>query len=123
MTDIPEQSLDAPTTEALQHQLAVANSRLIHAEMKAHAIQAGIIDLDGLKLLDQSALKLDAEGNIAGAAGLMDQLKRDTPWLFTKPNSSHPAPPPTPEPAKPRMAKDMTYREWQLARERLLRGR
>ncbi len=123
MTDTPDQPIDAPTTEALQRQLAVANGRLIHAEMKAHAIRAGIIDLDGLKLLDQSALKLDENGNIDGAAALMDQLKRDKPWLFTKPNSSHPAQPPAPEPAKPRMAKDMTYREWQLARERLLRGR
>ncbi len=123
MTEIPEQPLDSPTTEALQRQLAVANGRLIHAEMKSHAILAGIIDLDGLKLLDQSALKLDGDGNIAGGAALMDQLKRDKPWLFTKPNSSHPAPPPVPEPAKPRMAKDMTYREWQVARERLLRGR
>jgi hypothetical protein len=110
MTDIVES--DVPTTEALQAQLATANARLVHAELKSHAIRAGILDLDGLKLMDQSKLVLDGDGNIAGAPALMEQLKRDKPWLFAKPNSSHPAAAPIPEPPKQRMAKEMTYREW-----------
>jgi hypothetical protein len=37
---------------------AVAEQRVIRAKLKAHAVKAGIDDLDGLKLLDTSALKI-----------------------------------------------------------------
>ena len=121
MTDTPDP--DAPTTEALQAQLATANARLINAELKSHAIRAGILDLDGLKLIDQSALKLDADGTVASAPSLMEQLKRDKPWLFAKPNSSFPSAAPVSRPAPQRMAKEMGHDEWRAARERLLKGR
>ena len=121
MTDEP---VDPPDpTEAIRAQLAQANQRLIQAELKSHAIQAGIIDLDCLKLLDTSGLDLDQDGNVPAAPAALADLKRNKPWLFAKPNSSHPAPPPVPEAPKPRMAKDMTFKEWQAARERLVRGR
>jgi hypothetical protein len=109
--------------DTLRQQLATANQRLIQAELKSHALRAGIIDLDCLKLLDASALTLDENGTVPNAAAALANLKRDKPWLFTNPNSSHPAPPPAPEPPKTRMAKDMTVREWQIARDRLIRGR
>jgi hypothetical protein len=120
--DQPEAPLPDPT-EILRIQLGQANARLVQAELKAHAIQAGIIDLDCLKLLDTSAMQLDSEGNLPNAAAALANLKRDKPWVFSKPNSSHPAPPPAAEPPKTRMAKDMSYGEWQAARERFVRGR
>ena len=123
---MPDETNDAPTpdpTEALRQQLAQANFRLVQAELKSHAIQAGIIDLDCLKLLDSSALQLDVNGNLPEAASAMATLKRDKPWLFGKANSSHPAPAPAAEPPKARLARDMSYNEWQAARERLIRGR
>ncbi len=110
-------------TEILRRQLAQANTRLVHAELKAHAIQAGIIDLDCLKLLDMSALQLDSAGNLTEGPTALAALKRDKPWLFAKPNTSHPAPPPAAEPPKTLMARDMSHDEWQAARGRLLRGR
>ncbi len=121
---MPEETPEAPDpTESLRQQLAAANSRLIQAELRAQATAAGIIDLDCLKLLDPAALKLDDQGNIPEAKAALAALRRDKPWMFAKPNSSHPAPPPTAEPPKPRTAKEMTYGEWQTARERLIRGK
>ena len=110
-------------TETLRQQLAAANARLVQAELKAHAIGAGIIDLDCLKMLDASNLKLDEQGNLPDAQAALVNLKRDKPWLFANPNSSQPVAAPKAEPPKTRMAKDMTYPEWQAARERLIKGR
>jgi len=39
-----------------------SDRRLILAEMKAEAIRAGMIDLDGLKLLDLSEMRLNEKG-------------------------------------------------------------
>ena len=123
MTDTPADPPAPAEAAALREQLATANARLIQAELKSHALRAGIIDLDCLKLLDTSALKLDENGTLPDAATTVANLKRDKPWAFPRPNSSHPAPPPIAEPPKTRMAKDMTHEEWQAARNRLIRGR
>ena len=123
---MPDETPEAPApdpTNALRQQLAAANARLVQAELKTHAIRAGIIDLDCLKLLDTSALHLDEHGDLPQAQSALAALKRDKPWAFAKPNSSHPAPAPTPEPPKTRLAKDMSHDEWQAARERLVRRR
>ena len=123
MTDTPADPLAPDEAAALREQLATANARLIQAELKSHALRAGIIDLDCLKLLDASSLKLDPEGNVTGGTAALANLKRDKPWAFTRPNSSHPAPPPSPELPKSRTAKEMTYEEWQAARARLIKPR
>lgn len=122
MTDAPSDP-PADPTEALRTQLAAAHQRLIQSELKAHALRAGIIDLDGLKLMDITTFKLDDQGNIPDPTAALATLKRDKPWLFTRASSSHPAAAPAPEPPKTRMAKEMTYEEWQAARGRLIRGR
>jgi hypothetical protein len=122
MTDEPTQTA-GESTEALQRQLAQANERLVQAELKSHAIRAGIIDVDCLRLLDTSDLKLDDDGNIPDAAGALARMKRDKPWLFGNPNTSHPAAAPAAEPPKTKSARDMTHKEWRLAREKLIRRR
>ena len=121
---MPETAVEpASPTETLQQQLDQANQRLMQAELKNHAIRAGIIDLDCLKLLDRSALTLDEHGNVPEAEAALARLKRDKPWAFAKPSTSHAAAPPAPEPPQTRMAKDMSHTEWQAARDRLIRGR
>jgi hypothetical protein len=111
---------------ALRQRLDEANQRLLHAELKAHAIRAGILDLDGLKLLDTSRLILGEDGTVTDAEQSVAGLKRDKPWLFGKSapalNSSHPATAPQAELPKARKATDMSFDEWQAARARLLRG-
>ena len=117
MTDDPD------ATTALQQQLDQANQRLVRAELKSHALRAGIIDLDCLKLLDISDMALDEQGELPNASSALAQLKRDKPWVFRHHNSSHPAPPPAPEPPQQKTAKTMTHAEWRAAREELIRQR
>jgi hypothetical protein len=96
---------------------------LTHAELKTLAVRAGMVDLDGLKLLDLTTIKRDAKGEIENADRIMTDLMRAKPWLFPTANSSatSPTPPSTPPIAKPVTA--MSHKEWQAARTELLRRR
>lgn len=100
-----------------------AESRLIRAELKAEAMRAGIVDLDGLKLLDLSAAKLNASGDVEGAGAMIAQLKRDKPWLFGGASSSSPATPPPAQPPRQKRAMEMTDAEYRAARADLLKRR
>ena len=64
------------------------SARVVRAELKAEAVRAGIVDLDGLKLLDLKNVQLTSEGELANAAELMAQLRRAKPWLFGGTSSS-----------------------------------
>ncbi len=67
---------------------AKAQQRIIRAELKAAALKAGMIDLDGLKLADLSALKLNDAGEVEGADALMESLKKSKPYLFGTPGTT-----------------------------------
>jgi hypothetical protein len=117
--------LRAETAEAaLTRTQAEADSRLIRAELKAEAIRAGMVDLDGLKLLDTSEIRLGANGEVVDAAAILGKLKRAKPWLFAGPaSSSAAANPPRPEPPRTRHANELSHEEWLQARAALLRRR
>ena len=100
---------------------AATATRLIRAELKAEAVRAGMVDLDGLKLIDIAHLKLDDDGNVAGAAELMRQLRRAKPWLFGGASTSSAASAPPTTPPRPKLATEMTDSEWQSARTELLK--
>ena len=109
---------------ALSQTQAEANSRLIRAELKAEALRAGMVDLDGLKLLDVAEVKLTEAGEVAEAAALIAKLKRAKPWLFgNTASSSAAAHPPRPEPPRVRHANELSHDEWMTARAALLRRR
>ena len=59
-----------------------ANDRILRAELKAAALKAGMIDLDGLKLADLSTVKLTDTGEVEGADALMTTMKETKPYLF-----------------------------------------
>ena len=65
--------------ELLERRLAEAEkeakSRLIRAELKVEAVRAGMIDLDGLKLLDLDGVKFTEDGDLENAAQLMVQFR------------------------------------------------
>lgn len=71
-----------------------ARSNLVMAELKAEAIRAGMIDIDGLKLLDASTLSVSDRGEVVGAATLMERFRRDKPWLFGSTSTTTTAVPP-----------------------------
>jgi len=102
---------------------AETESRLIRAELKAEAIRAGIVDLDGLKLLDPAAAKLNDAGEVENAPTLLANLKREKPWLFAGQSSSSTAAPPPAASAQAKKATEMTDAEYRAARAALLKRR
>jgi len=95
-----------------------ANERVIRAELKAVALKAGMVDLDGLKLADLSAVKLNDQGEVEGADALIEALKTAKPYLFgTAQHSSTPATPPAAKPPAAKKATEMTDAEYAAARK------
>ncbi len=130
-----EETEEAPSVEALQARLAElqdrieaanaeARARVVRAELKAAAARAGMVDLDGLKLVDLSAVSLDDKGEVVEAEALMTRLKREKPWLFgLHGSSSSRASAPPAQPPRMKLAREMTDDEYRAARAALLRPR
>jgi hypothetical protein len=127
----PEKEIQESDTEirlhaqALERELAElrerSHQRLIRAELKAEAIKAGMVDLDGLKLIDPSGLKLTDSGEVEGALETMQRLKAAKPWLFIGASSSSPVQPPPAQPPRQKLATEMSDAEYQAARAALLK--
>jgi hypothetical protein len=111
--------------EALERRLAEteqgARTRVARAELKVEAVRAGIIDLDGLKLLDIKDTDLTPDGELKNAAELMAHLRRAKPWLFGGTSSSSPASPPPAQPPRQKLATEMTNDEYRAARAAILK--
>jgi hypothetical protein len=113
--------------EALERQLGElqrdARHRLIQAELKAEALRAGIIDLDGLKLADLSGVTLTPEGEVVGGGAVIAALKRSKPWMFASASTSAAAKPPAAQPPRQKLATEMTDEEYRVARAAILKRR
>jgi len=109
---------------ALAETQKLVSEKLLRAELKAEAVKAGMIDLDGLKLLDISQVEISDTGEVVDASAVLARLKRDKPWLFGQARSSSPAAhAPRPEPPRVRHANELSHEEWVLARAALLKRR
>lgn len=113
--------------EALEHRLAEteqsARFRVVRAELKVEAVRAGMVDLDGLKLLDLEQVQLNPDGEIENAAQLVAQFRRAKPWLFGGASSSSPASAPPAQPQRQKLATEMSDKEYRTARAALLKLR
>ncbi len=113
--------------EALERKLSAlqqeAETRLALSELKAEALRAGIVDLDGLRFIDLSKVKLAQDGVVEGGAGLIAALRRAKPWLFAGTSSSATAQPPPAQPPRQKLATEMTDDEYRAARAALLKRR
>ena len=98
-----------------------AKARLVRAELKVEAIRAGMVDLDGLKLVDLDQVQIGKDGEVEGAAALMRTLRVQKPWLFGAANSSSAATPPQQQPPAAKQAREMSHEEWQSARRDLIK--
>jgi len=98
-----------------------SSRRLIRAELKAEALKVGILDLEGLKLLDLSSATLNDNNEVDGASQIMAQFKKAKPWLFGTMSSSGPATAPAAQPLRQKMATEMTDSEYRAARAALLK--
>jgi hypothetical protein len=108
---------------ALRDTQEVANRRLIDAELRHHALKNGMVDLDGLKLIDPVDVNVDETGTVKGAASVISKLQREKPWLFMSVNSSSLASAPPSTPARSKLATEMSLQEWRTARAELVRRR
>lgn len=107
-----------------------AQSRVLHAELKTHAIRSGILDLDALKLADLNAVSFDEAGNTVGVEDVIAALQSQKPYLFS-PDPSGTVGTTTaqtmrpPQPARPSVvdARNLSREAWHAERERLLAGR
>lgn len=98
------------------------DERLLMAELRVAAARAGMVDLDGLKLADLTAVKINDAGEVEGAAELVDALKRAKPYLFRAhaaiSTSSTKAPPPKEKP-QAKTASEMNVAEWAAKKKEL----
>ena len=110
-------------TERLEQEIADARRRHVEAELRTEAVKAGMIDVDGLKLLDASSLTFGDDGAIIGASQLMETFKKAKPWLFTPSSSSNSVLPPAARQPRAKLAMEMTDSEYKSARAAILRLR
>lgn len=126
-TDASEADALRARAEALERQLQTAmethQAALVRAELKAEAVRAGMVDLDGLKLVDPAEVQMNEAGEVEGAAALMQKLRRAKPWLFAERHSSSPVAVPPAQPPQARRATEMSLDEWRAARADLLKRR
>lgn len=99
-----------------------AEKRILMAELKASALTAGMVDLDGLKLADLSAVKLNEQGEVEGADALMEELKKSKPWLFGSQGTSHTGTPPKAKTPEAKKATEMTDAEYKAAKAAMEKG-
>lgn len=104
-----------------------ARSRVVQAELKAHAIQSGIVDLDGLRLADLGGLVVGETGEVQGVEQVIANLRERKPYLFAAEKGSMASGTTAqlqrpPQPAQPSNidARSLSRDAWQAERDRLL---
>ena len=118
---LEESPIDVPAPELAQ--VAMLRAKLVQAELRTAAARAGMIDLDGVKLVDMSGLSVSDAGDLMEAPEIMARLRQEKPWLFGRGSSSSPAVAPRATPPKAKTAMEMSVEEWRIARAELLRRR
>jgi hypothetical protein len=98
-----------------------ADQRVLAAEMRGRALAAGMVDPEGLKLLDLSGVKLLDDGSVQIPDGFFDDARRAKPFLFVAKHTASVAKAPDVAPMRARNAVEMNFEEWQAARSDLLR--
>ncbi len=98
-----------------------SSERLKRAELKIAAIRAGMIDLDGLKLLDFDQVTLAEDGTVPNATAIIADLRKSKAWLFGPSSSSSVAAAPRAQSPRMRHAREMSEAEWRTARATLIR--
>jgi hypothetical protein len=120
---LEDTQVEAPAPAPELAQVAVLRAKLVQAELRTAAARAGMIDLDGIKLVDSSGLSVNDSGELAEAPEIMARLRQEKPWLFGRGSSSSPAVAPRATPPKAKTAMEMSVDEWRIARAELLRRR
>jgi hypothetical protein len=107
---------DHPEAEDIARLRSDFESRLIAASLRTEAVRAGMIDLDGLKLVDLSGVHLDNNDKVIAGRKIMAELRQNKPWLFGAASTSSAAVAPASQPVRQKTAMDMTDEEYAAAR-------
>ena len=71
-----------PAPDLARGKCPALRARLVQSELRTEALRAGMVDLDGVRLIDPAAVQLTEAGTLDGGAALMARLRQDKPWLF-----------------------------------------
>jgi len=120
-----DESLNGLKTESeakLTAAQKASNERLLLAELKVAAKDAGLIDLDALKLADLTKVVLKDDGTIEGVDTLFKGLKETKPYLFGAASTSTAKEAPKADDQRVKTAKDMTKEEYAAALAKIKNG-
>lgn len=127
MTDDTDPAVpETYTAEFVQAIRQDAERRVMLAELKAAALEAGMVDADGVKLLDLGRVTIGADGGVQIPDGFFEGARKAKPYLFAASGPARQgstARVPAVQPPQARMATEMSFDEWQTARAELLRRR
>ncbi len=101
-----------------------SDAKLIQAQLKAEALKLGMIDLDGLKLIDADDLDVSETGELKDVKAVLEDMRVKKPWLFSRSGYSSSAQHvPRPTAPKIRHASELSHEEWLAARAALIKRR
>lgn len=103
----------------------VYESKFIDAELKAHAISAGITDIELVQLIDKTNVKLDEQGNLQGVKEAIAEFKTKKPHFFgseKKMNTSSGAKFPEDTKPVPVDARKMSKEDWNKNKSSYMAG-
>lgn len=126
--ELPDTGLDNGTGENISHGAdeivklkADYRGRLVTAALRTEAVRAGMVDLDGLRLLDTASIALNEDDTVVNGSQIMQTLRKNKPWLFRAASSSSASVAPGSRPIRQKSAMEMTDEEYAAARSALLR--
>ena len=123
-SDAEKQEL-ATKAEQTEKARQVYEQKYVNAEVKAQAVTAGIKDIEFVKLIDTSEIKLDDKGNVVGVDKAISDLKTRKPdWFGTekKVSSSNNAPFEGKEEPKKLDARTMSKEDWNKNKANYMAG-
>lgn len=95
VTRLRQEATDRETAarDAGNVELQATRTRLIDAELKAAAVQAGLTDTDLLPLIDKRAVRYNPDGTISGVTEAIAEAKTRKPDWFKAQSGRHEPPP------------------------------
>ncbi|WP_175969631.1 hypothetical protein [Burkholderia sp. BCC0322] len=97
-----------------------ANQRVMRAELKAHAVKAGLVDMEALDLLDLSSVKFNDKGELEGVDALFEAAKKAKPYLFGAQNTGSTEKKPPPAENTPKDVRNLSAAEYEAEKAKMV---
>ena len=98
-----------------------ARERISQEQLKVAGLRAGMIDLDGIRLIDLPQSAIDSDGNVQDPDRIIGELKLKKPWLFSASSSSPMLSVPTAQMIVQKLATEMSDEEYRSAKASILK--